>query len=518
VLPGVERLGLGVGMDLPWSAPYGIQGGHVAERTHRFLRGHAHRFAYLFVSWQPPHRGSPSLLDLEGPWAELLDDLPIATRALHHTALNLASQRPYARGPLLDMTNALIERFGFAWVNEDLGFWSVGGRPLAYPQPPSLDRFGIETCVRNICEVQRALAAPLVVEFPGFDPVAGTHDGHLDAYDAFREIVERSGAPCNLDTGHLLTWRSLIGHQGEDLLDGLERLPLEHCVEIHCAGAAELHGRFVDTHHGVVHDLQLRLLDGLLARCPNLRVVTYEDPRFSETGELPAPAETQLRALETRIARWMNTAFAPTTPRPSPPEVCTSTAQEDQLFDRISTADDPFARQSRGHLLDRAHRGIGTVRELYAAAVRRWQDQPHQPNVDALVKDFLRSGSGSSWTELPWAVPGTSLEDAFGQYLRGCAWMPSAEAEALHLAAVARVLVMVPDVFPVPVAFHRVSGGWAAVAADATLFAAIGDRYVTGPLPASMVALVTGGDPGLPAPQRAQALKALSGMGLAPVT
>lgn len=508
----MPRLGLGVGLDLPWSGPYGITDGQVAARTQRFLHAQAHRFASIFISWQPPHRCTPALADVEGPWAGLLDALPIGTRALHHTALNLASQRPYDRRRLIEVTNDLIERFGFAWVNEDLGFWSVHGRALPYPQPPSLDRAGIAACVRNIREVAGGLAAPLVVEFPGFDSVAGTADGPLDAYDVFREIVEGTGSPCNLDTGHLLTWRSVAGH--DNLLGDLDRLPLEHCVEIHCAGVAELAGQLIDTHHGVVHERQLELLDELLARCPNLRVVTFEDPRFSANGELPAVAEAQLQLLEARVQRWMAMPFAATeiVEKTGPIEVVPSTSQEDSLAERIATSSRPFGVRSREHLVGRTHRGLGSLADLYGPALALWTGDP-----DALYREFLDSERGRSWTEVPWAVPGRSAEDAFGLYLRGCPWLDPVVAERLHLSAVAKLLTLHPEHdFVHPETFRAVSGGWAAMGSDGTLYAAVHGRLVTGPLPPRLAALMLDEPVELAAPDRAVALAALAKMGLAP--
>ena len=301
--------GLGVGLDLPWTAPYGIVGGQVSPRTLAFLEREGHRFAQAFVSWQPPDRGVPRLADVEGPFQAFFDRLPHARRTLHQTALNLAGTG-YDRGPLIDFTNALVERFGFAWVNEDLGCWTVGGWSLPYPQAPWLTEDAVRHCSAVCREVDAALNAPLVVEFPGFEVVP---PGDLDAYTFFRQVVERSGCAATLDTGHLLTWRWLQGHRGEALLDGLDALPLEHVIELHCAGVVETGDRLIDAHHGVLSPLQLALVERLIDRCPALQVVTYEDPRFDDDGVLPPGAATSLDALEQALQR-----FEPAAPRALP--------------------------------------------------------------------------------------------------------------------------------------------------------------------------------------------------------
>src|SRR6185436_8917221 len=93
-------------------------------------------------------------------------------RALHQTSFNLGALEAYDRGPIVELTNALIERYNLAWVNEDLGLWSIHGRPLPYPLPPYLTSAGLRASIKNTRAVQEALVVPLLVEFPGFS--AGT--------------------------------------------------------------------------------------------------------------------------------------------------------------------------------------------------------------------------------------------------------------------------------------------------------------------------------------------------------
>jgi uncharacterized protein len=292
-LPSVPGpLALGVGLDLPWGAPIGFgfdpaRGDVAADRVVRFLGRHAGDFSHLFVSWQPRSR---SRLDAREYFAAY-DDLfaripPFGARALHQTAFNLGALEPYDRAGLTDFTDALVERYGFAWVNEDLGLWSIHGRPLPYPLPPYLTAAGLRAAVRNTAEVQGRLSVPLLVEFPGFADGTSLTLGTMHAYDFFRRVVEDTGSPATLDVGHLLSYQWLRGRRGEGLFDELDRLPLDHCFEIHLSGCAVTEGRFLDVHHGVLLDEQLDLLRRLAPRCPNLRAVTYEDPRFDDDGAL----------------------------------------------------------------------------------------------------------------------------------------------------------------------------------------------------------------------------------------
>lgn len=296
----VDRLGLGVGVDLPWGSPHGFvatpRGDRVAEPIARFVGGG--RFSHWFVSWQPRDRNRLDIDDYAPAFDDLFARVPEpAVRALHHTALNLATTRPYRRRELIDFTNALIERYGFAWVNEDLGMWSLGGRALPYPLPPLYTDDGVAACIRNVAEVQAELAAPLSVELPGVSEGTSVVVGGWHPFDHFREVIEATDSPCTLDTGHLLSWQWLRGRRGDDLYAELDRLPLASCVEIHLAGAAIRGGRFVDTHDGLLLDEQIELLARLVRSCPALRAVTYEDPRPDDHGRIDPRAAAALERV-----------------------------------------------------------------------------------------------------------------------------------------------------------------------------------------------------------------------------
>lgn len=306
------RLGLGVGLDLAWGSDAGFQydaqhGGVAAPSLVEYLRGAAADFGHLFVSWQPRDRAVLDIEHYQGAFDHLFASLEsrYAVRALHHTALNLAALEPYERGPLLAFTNAMIERYDFAWVNEDLGLWSLHGKSLPYPLPPYLTDAGLRACIRNVREVNDALAAPLLVEFPGFSDGLAFVIGRMHAYDYFTALAQETGVAMTLDCGHLLSYQWLRGKRGEDLFAELDRLPLTSCFEIHLSGC-EIEGeRFHDKHHGVLLDEQVELLRRLAPRCPNLRAITYEDPRFDAQGALLAETTASYEKLQAAAAMVM---------------------------------------------------------------------------------------------------------------------------------------------------------------------------------------------------------------------
>jgi len=305
-----QRLGLGIGLDLPWGAPVGfrrdpVSGDGVSDPVARFLDAHAESIGCFFASWQPKNRNRLEASDYFAAYDDLFSRVPPPlARTLHQTTLNLGAMEKYDRGAILDLTNALVERYDLVWVNEDLGLWSIHGRPLPYPLPPYLTTEGLRAAVRNTAAVQARLVVPLLVEFPGFSGDTSIVVGSLHAYDFFRTVVEETDSPATLDVGHLLSYEWLLGRRGEALLDDLERLPTENCVEIHLSGAETIDGRFMDLHHGVLIDEQFWLLERLMPLCPNLRVVTYEDPKFDGDGALLPETTRSFERLRAITMRW----------------------------------------------------------------------------------------------------------------------------------------------------------------------------------------------------------------------
>jgi len=306
-----DRLAVGVGLDLTWGGPVGFRrdptrGDTASPRLARFVETQGAELSHLFVSWQPRGRGELCATDYYAAWDDLFARVTTSVRALHHTALNLGTMEPYDRRAIFALTNALVERYHFAWINEDLGLWSIGGKPLPYPMPPLFTDDGLRAAVRNVRECQAALAVPVVVEFPGFSERMSPTLGTWHAYDYLRALCDETGAPATLDVGHLLSYQWSRGRRGEALFDDLDRLPLEHAFELHLAGAGIVDGAFVDAHHGRLLAEQLELCARLLARCPNLRAVTFEDPILDECGELELASAHSLRALRDVTQEWVS--------------------------------------------------------------------------------------------------------------------------------------------------------------------------------------------------------------------
>lgn len=308
------RAGLGVGLDLPWGATGPTAAGfvrdpdgrdRVAEPVARYFERTAGTYVSAFVSWQPKSRSRLRLDDYAPAWDTLFERLPpFAARALHQTSLNLGALEPYDRDAICAFTNALCRRYDLQWVNEDLGLWSLHGRLLPYPLAPWLTPRGLEAAIRNTRAVQARLEVPLLVEFPGFSEGTSVAVGRLHAYDFLSVLAAETDSAVTLDIGHLLSYQWVLGRRGDALYADLERLPLAACAEIHLSGCALDGDAFYDFHHGILLDQQLELLARLLPRCPNVRVVTYEDPRFDADGGLIPEARPGFERLRALVGAW----------------------------------------------------------------------------------------------------------------------------------------------------------------------------------------------------------------------
>lgn len=316
IVEAPRRMGLGVLMDMPWGGGRlgrrGIGfvesddgGGDITDRVRAFLHRHGGDFAYSALAFQPRSRARVRTADYVRAYDRFFDALPVGSaHAFHQTELNMGTPEHYDRRPAAEFTNELAARYGFSWVVEDLGIWSLRGIPMPYPLPPPLTEPGLEIATVNVAEAARLLDPPLHVEFPGFTEGGSFVLGHMDAFVYFARLAQDADVWVTLDVGHLLSYQWLRGRTGSSMYDGIEALPLTRCRELHLSGCQIVGGKFRDLHHGVLLDEQLELTEYLLPRCPNLLGVSYEDPMYREDGQLVEKSRRNYARLRDLVAAW----------------------------------------------------------------------------------------------------------------------------------------------------------------------------------------------------------------------
>jgi uncharacterized protein (UPF0276 family) len=509
--PTIARPGLGVGMDLPWGSPFGlvrdpVHGDGPSPRTRAYL-DNAQNWTHFFASWQPRSRSRLDPRDYFEAFDAVFGLLePGCVRALHQTGFNLASAGPYDRGAVVDFTNVLIERYGLAWVNEDLGIWSMGGCQMPYPLPPYPTDAGLDTAIANTRFVQGRLAAPLLIEFPGYSEATTILEGPWHAYDFFRELIEQTGSPATLDTGHLLSYQWLQGKRGPDLYDELDRLPLDACFEIHLSGCQIVGDKFVDAHHGVLLDEQLRLLELLLQRCPNVRAITYEDPRYDKQGALIPRAVPGWERLKQVVAAWRPAASRPTEPVAHRPVSCVLGPAEAHLRAVLHGASSPSPwphAEGLGspiesgmasvsdhlvpNLLKHSHAGCGSLRKRYPGTIDWWlAANPEDTELTALAAAFAASSACAAMVELAAGPEGTAVEQAFYDFCVAEAIGDPQVREDEFLRAMMRAVATSPSpAFSLPDQIQTRPDGVIAISSQRIVHAVSGGRIIRGRLPDS---------------------------------
>src|SRR5262245_29209355 len=246
---GPTTVELGVGVDLQWDHDAGlvkdpIRGDVVSDGVVALLEKQAASASHLSVGWQPRRRTHVEARDYFPAYDELFGRVGnrFVSRALRHTALSRRAVEAYRRGELLEVTNALVDRYNFGWVSEDVGLWPIQGKPPT-ATGPRLNQEGLWAAIRHARVVRAGLEVPLLVDFPGFANNAGAHEGPIHAYDFFRTVVEDADVAATFDTAKFLSYQWQRGRRGSEMFTELEKLPLSRCFEIHVSGRDANSGR-----------------------------------------------------------------------------------------------------------------------------------------------------------------------------------------------------------------------------------------------------------------------------------
>lgn len=303
------KIGLGLGIDFKWGKKIELKVNYdkyLTEDLRNFILKYKSYFDHIFLSFQAKNKNKLSSKEYIKTYKEIFSLFDnVKYRSLHHTMLNLGTTENYYKNNLIDFTNELIDSLNLQWIHEDVGIWSIGGKSIPHPLPPIFTYEGFKLCVQNINEYQKNLIAPLVIEFPYFADGMSFYIGAMDPFEYFRNLALETSSPVALDIGNILGCLCVSGKDLNDFYEDILKLPLENCIEIHLSGSAVLKGKFLDLHHGILLDEQFKVLDLLLEKCPNLKVITYEDPKFLNDGSLVVNTINSFNKIKSRTKKWM---------------------------------------------------------------------------------------------------------------------------------------------------------------------------------------------------------------------
>ncbi|HEX4322850.1 MAG TPA: DUF692 family protein [Acidobacteriaceae bacterium] len=171
----------------------------------------------------------------------------------------------------LQLLDEFFTRFTPLWHSEHLGFTTVDGQDLgtmiALPRSEEM----LDLICERVLRIQERYKAPFLMEhIIGLLPDA---PGDYTPAAFLNAITARTGCGLILDAYNLECDRYNFGF---DIAGFLDELNLDPVREIHLAGGFRHEGFQLDIHSQPTAESTLDLGLGILRRCPNLGVVTYE--------------------------------------------------------------------------------------------------------------------------------------------------------------------------------------------------------------------------------------------------
>ena len=205
---------------------------------------------------------------------ELLDQLASATPCtgllVHGIGLSIGSADSWNES-YLRLLDEFFSRFTPRWHSEHLGCTTVDGENLgtmlALPRTEEM----LDLLCSRVRILQERYRVPFLVEhiihLLPYAPAEYTPAGFLNA------LTARTGCGLILDAYNL---ECDARNFGFDIQSFLNELNLDPVREMHLAGGYEHHGFQLDIHSRPTADSTIALAHQILARCPNLEVVTWE--------------------------------------------------------------------------------------------------------------------------------------------------------------------------------------------------------------------------------------------------
>jgi uncharacterized protein len=199
------------------------------------------------------------------------------------------------------------EAFALRWYTDHLGASVWNGEELILPMPLPMTPASVAT-VRARMATIASLGLDVGVENSVFYFRYGSIE---DETHFLRAIAEHGDVKLLLDLHNVFT---TCVNAGGDPFAFVERLPLEHVIEIHVSGGADSESQWLpsrrvmrlDSHDDRVPEDVWRLLESTLSRCANVRAVVLERMEGTvEDADVPVLRDelTRIRSLVRSLAR-----------------------------------------------------------------------------------------------------------------------------------------------------------------------------------------------------------------------
>lgn len=202
----------------------------------------------------------------------------------------------------LDAIERTRDAFAFEWYTDHLGAHVWNGEEVLLPLPLPMTAESVATVRERMARIG-ALGLPVGVENSVFYFRYGSV---LDEADFLRAIAHDGRVRLLLDVHNVFT---TCVNAGVDPHAFLDRLPLEHVIELHVSGGSDSDPAWLrsgktmrlDSHDRGVPELVWELLRRALPRCVNARAVVLERMEGTVTEADVAPLRNELLRVRAEI-------------------------------------------------------------------------------------------------------------------------------------------------------------------------------------------------------------------------
>jgi uncharacterized protein len=171
----------------------------------------------------------------------------------------------------LQLLEGLLNRFDILWHSEHLGYTTVAGENIGTMLPLPCNEEALDLICERVCILQERYRLPFLLEH--VIQLLPTDVEPFSPASFLNAITSATGCGLIVDAYNL---ECDAHNQGLDIATFLDELDLAQVRELHVAGGVQHEGFQLDIHSRPVRPGTLALAREIIARAPNLRVVTYE--------------------------------------------------------------------------------------------------------------------------------------------------------------------------------------------------------------------------------------------------
>jgi uncharacterized protein len=198
----------------------------------------------------------------------------------HGVSLSLGGAEPPDPGRLRRLA-ALARQIEAPLVSEHVAFVRAGGRESGHLLPPSRTEETLAIVVENVRLAQEALPVPLALE--NISSLFEWPEDEIGETEFLAELLQRTGVLLLLDVANLYANER---NHGLDVVEALDRLPLDRIAYVHVGGGVEGANGYHDTHTRPVSGPVLSILEALYSRTEAAGVLLERDDHFPPQQEL----------------------------------------------------------------------------------------------------------------------------------------------------------------------------------------------------------------------------------------